>query len=251
MRIAHYKAYSHCLSRDMEFLVYGHAGAIMLTFPSQNGRYYDYANNGMLEGLERYIDEGRLIVVACDSIDEESWSALGGDEGWRIGLQEAYFHYITDELTPKIHSIYYQNLGNDGYVNIFTTGCSMGATHALNFFLRRPDLYHGVIALSGVYHATFFFPNYQDPRIYDNSITDYLPNLPYDHPYVDLYRNSKIVLCVGQGRWEDEAIADTRLVEDQFKRLGVDAFIDYWGYDTDHDWPFWRRQIPYFIQFFI
>ena len=36
-----FKEYSECLNRDMEFMVYGHAGQPMLVFPSQDGRYFD------------------------------------------------------------------------------------------------------------------------------------------------------------------------------------------------------------------
>ena len=32
-----------------------------------------------------------------------------------------------------------------------TNGCSMGAYHALNFFLKHPDVFQGMIALSGLY----------------------------------------------------------------------------------------------------
>ena len=39
---------------------------------------------------------------------------------------------------------------------MMTTGCSMGAYHALNFFLQHPDVFNKVIALSGVYDARFF-----------------------------------------------------------------------------------------------
>ena len=34
---------------------------------------------------------------------------------------------------------------------IYTTGCSLGATHAANMMLRRPDLFMGCIGLSGYY----------------------------------------------------------------------------------------------------
>jgi esterase/lipase superfamily enzyme len=27
----------------------------------------------------------------------------------------------------------------------------------------------------------------------------------------------------------------------------VPAWFDYWGYDVNHDWPWWRRQLPYFL----
>ena len=26
------------------------------------------------------------------------------------------------------------------------------------------------------------------------------------------------------------------------------AIIDYWGHDVDHDWPWWFRQMYYFLE---
>ena len=43
-----YKEYSNCLGRDMEFKVYGHGGKPVLVVPSQNGRYFDFENFGMV-----------------------------------------------------------------------------------------------------------------------------------------------------------------------------------------------------------
>jgi enterochelin esterase-like enzyme len=31
------------------------------------------------------------------------------------------------------------------------------------------------------------------------------------------------------------------------KENGVPAWIDYWGFDSAHDWAWWRKQIVYFI----
>ncbi len=28
----------------------------------------------------------------------------------------------------------------------------------------------------------------------------------------------------------------------------VPCWIDIWGPDVSHDWPWWRRQMPYFLQ---
>ena len=42
MKIEWFKEYSHCLDRDMEFKVYGHAGRPILVFPAQNGRFFDF-----------------------------------------------------------------------------------------------------------------------------------------------------------------------------------------------------------------
>ena len=29
--------------------------------------------------------------------------------------------------------------------------------------------------------------------------------------------------------------------------MGIDAWIDYWGYDVNHDWPWWYKQMNYFL----
>lgn len=250
MEGTYYKQYSGYLNREMEFKVYGHSGKAFVVFPAQDGRFFDYENFKMIEAASWYIENGLVQFFCVDSIDKETWSNVGGDESQRIERYENYIKYICDEFYPymcEIHAL----TSNDQKVECYTTGCSMGATHALNIFLRRPDLFKGVLALSGVYHASYFFPNYQDSRIYDNSITDYLPNMPCDHPYVPMYQNSKIVLCAGKGRWENEAIDDTGFIKRCFENLNVPAWVDFWGEDVDHDWPWWRKQVAYFLQFFV
>ena len=39
---------SETLGHPMEILVFGHSGKPMLVFPSQEGRFFDYENFGML-----------------------------------------------------------------------------------------------------------------------------------------------------------------------------------------------------------
>ena len=55
------------------------------------------------------------------------------------------------------------------------------------------------------------------------------------------------MLCVGQGAWEDEMIADTRDLQAILASKEIPAWIDFWGHDVAHDWPWWRRQMPYFL----
>ena len=123
----------------------------------------------------------------------------------------------------------------------------MGGFHAGNFFFRRPDLFDTLLALSGLYYAGYFFPNYHEQLIYDNSPYDFLRQMPADHPYWDIYRHRRIILCVGQGSWEDELLDSTRQMDALLKEKNVPAWIDYWGFDSAHDWAWWRKQIVYFI----
>ena len=65
--------------------------------------------------------------------------------------------------------------------------------------------------------------------------------------YLARYRQSKIVICVGQGAWEDEMIEDTSALKSILDSKQVDAWIDFWGHDVEHDWPWWRKQIVHFL----
>jgi len=126
-------------------------------------------------------------------------------------------------------------------------GFSLGATHAAIFFLRRPDLFDGVIGLSGCYDAPHFWDNWCNDILYNNSPVHFLANMPLDHPYISLYNQRNIILSIGQGRWQREGIRTILLLQDIFKEKNIHAWIDLWGYDVDHDWPWWKIQVRYFL----
>ena len=53
---------------------YGHWGRAVLVFPSEQGKAWDFENNGMIGAVSNLIDEGRLKVYCVDSYDAASWS---------------------------------------------------------------------------------------------------------------------------------------------------------------------------------
>src|SRR4030067_19272 len=83
-----------------------------------------------------------------------------------------------------------------------------GGCHSANFCFRPPDLFDALIALSGVYQLRRFVGDYMDDNIYFNTPLAYLPGLagPWS---LARYRNGRVVVCAGQGAWEDEMLADT------------------------------------------
>ena len=202
METQYYRRYSPALGRDMEWKVYGHAGRPVLYIPCQNGRFYDFENYHMTDVWAPWIDGGEVMVFAIDTMDQETWSDSYGDCRRRIERHEQWIRYITDEMVPLIRETVNERNGWEGYPQIITFGCSLGATHALNLFLRRPDLFDGVLALSGIYTAEYGFGNYMDDLVYLNSPSHYLPNMPADHPYIQEYNQKRIILCVGQGAWD-------------------------------------------------
>lgn len=241
MKIQYFKEYSHHLNRDMEFKVYGQGGKPVLVFPCQNGRFFDWEGFGMLETLGDYLEGGKIQLFTADTIDGETLSLTGGNPYDRVRLHERWFHYVMEELVPRAREL--NGTGRD----LLVTGFSMGAYHAGNFFFRRPDVFDSVIALSGVYDTHDMYNGYMDEVVYVNDPCASISGMPDDHPYLQLYNRRKIMICVGQGAWEEPLLAGTRRLDAVLRSRGIHAWVDYWGYDVNHDWPWWKKQIRYFL----
>ena len=245
----YFEPYSNILERPMPIKVYGHGGKPVLFIPCQDGRFYDFENFHMADTMSAWIESGRCLVFSIDTVDAETWSDQGGDPWQRIRFHERWIEYITGEVVPFIRQYANQRNGWEGYPGIMTFGCSMGAFHALNLYLRFPYLFDRCLALSGIYNASYSFGEYMDEVVYMNSPTDYMANFPAGHPYIEEYNRHKAVVCTGQGAWEEPW--STRYLDQRFKELGINIWVDYWGYDVNHDWPWWFKQMRYFLPFIL
>ena len=249
MEIRYEKHYSSHLNREMEFKIYGHAGKPVLFIPCQGGRFFDFENFGMVNAWSKWIEEGRCTVYSCDCIDNEAWAGFGQDNRQRIENHEKWYHYIVDELVPTIDHL--SGLRNGYHERILTFGCSMGAMHAANLFFRRPDLFNAVFAISGLYDSKEYFGDYMDEILYRNTPVEYLRNMPDDHYYKGMYNDRQMLFVVGQGAWEDVLLSSTRWLEDVMRDKGIHAQVDYWGYDVDHDWPWWYKMVAHYAPRFL
>lgn len=245
MEIRYMKHYSGHLGREMEFKVYGHAGKPVMFIPCQSGRFFDFENFKMIDYWAQWIEEGRCTVYSIDCIDDEAWAALGGDNRWRIENHERWYNYVCEEMVPTIRHLSGERNGYDQ--KIITFGCSMGAMHAANLFFRRPDLFGGTFAISGLYDEGLFFPNYMDDLVYNNCPVRYLSNMPEDHPYISMYNQSKILIVVGQGDWEGPLLDSTRRLDTVCAQKGIHARFEYWGLDVAHDWPWWFKMVQCYV----
>ncbi len=173
MHIEEHHWHSPHLERDMVVKIYGHFGQPFIVFPSSRGRYFDYEGMGMVAAIAPFIDDGRIKLFCVDSIDAHSWYDFSVPPAERNSRHEQYDQYVTAEVVPFVRSHC-----NDDHLMIMTNGCSMGAYHAVNFFLRHPDLFAGAIALSGLYRLDRQeFGNAADDMasVYYNSPVSYLP----------------------------------------------------------------------------
>lgn len=275
METSYHRWFSPALDRDMECKVYGHGGRPVLYIPCQDGRFYDFENFHMTDSWSPWIDTGEVTVFSIDTVDGETWSDRSRDAHWRIRRYEQWIRYITEEIIPFIHDTVSRrrsaggheggdrhwgesghegresgwDQGQGGHRGVLVFGCSLGAAHAANLYFRRPDLFDGVLALSGIYSADYGFDGYMDEVVYQNSPVHCLPNMPDDHPYIDLYRQRKAIFCTGQGPWEKPEA--TRLLGDILERKHISAWVDYWGHDSSHDWYWWRRQVSYYVPYLL
>jgi esterase/lipase superfamily enzyme len=241
MKTEYHKWFSPNLGQDIELKVYGYYGKPMLVFPAQGGRFFDYENFGMVEAISWFIETGRVKLFTADSIDNQSWANMGAHPAERARRHEDYDRYITEEFVPFA----LENCGG-AHQKIMVTGCSMGAYHAVNFFFRHPNIFDTVIALSGLYQLEMFIGSFMDETTYFNVPLAYLPNIE-DPWYIDQYRQSKIIVCCGQGAWEDAMLADTYALKGILEARSIPAWIDIWGHDVNHDWPWWHKMMPHFL----
>ena len=223
---------------------YGHWGRPVLVFPSEQGRAYDYENNGMVDAVADLIDAGRVKLYCVDSFDAQTWSRADLPLEERARRHGAYESWIVDHVVPFVHA----DCG--GPTDIATTGCSLGAFHAVNFALKRADLFPVAIGLSGNYDAAAWnsWGERGDATYFNNPI-DYVAHLGGDH--LDWLRlRLSIVLVVGQGAWETHptgALPSTRQFAGLLQDKGIPCELDLWGHDVAHDWPWWQRQLAHHL----
>lgn len=226
----------------MELKTYGEEGTPVLVFPCQGGRFFEFEDFGMIPVVNRFIDEKRYIFFTVDSLDSETWANSSAHPSERGRRHEDYDRYICSEVVPFIAS-------KCGGRKAITYGCSMGGYHAGNFFFRHPDLFVGMISLSGLFSLDYFVGNYMDDNVYFNSPLIYLPNLT-DEWYLNKIRSGRIIICAGQGAWEEPMLNHAKAMRELLAAKSIPAWIDIWGPDVNHDWPWWRIQLPYFLDRF-
>jgi esterase/lipase superfamily enzyme len=236
------------LNKEMEYRVYGTKGKPVLVFPTSCAKSNQYEDFGMIETIKDYIEHEKIQVWTCDGIDDETFLAKTEIPSIRMRRHEQYDKYIVNELIPEILITSKKN--NSGLEQkLLTTGCSMGGYHSANFFFRHPEFFDSLIALSGVYDPAYFLGKYTDEIVYMNSPLKYLKDLK-DPLLIKMYSKHKIYICCGQGAYEEQMIKDTTEIKKILENKNIPAMVDLWGKDVNHDWPWWKKQIVYFLDLY-
>lgn len=229
---------SSALGRPMEMLVYGTTGKPVVVFPSQEGRFFDYENFGMIDTLAPFIQSGKIQVYCIDSIDHETWfSQLPFAD--RARRANDYDWAVKNDVIPHILQDGHQGAG------ILAHGCSFGAFHTANFALRHPDVFDSGIALSGCYNIDFAVSGFSNDEILAHNPMRYSGNMK-GREIVNQLRENLLVVCSGQGAWE-EWTGEAIQMCSGLNEAQIPVLLDLWGYDVNHDWPWWKKMIIYFL----
>src|SRR6202011_4753651 len=98
MNREYHKGYSSELNRDMELLLFGHAGTPLLVFPPSMGRFFEYEDRGMSGVLASKIENGEVQVFCPDAVDTESWYNRGVHPRIRVLRHLQYGRYILNGM---------------------------------------------------------------------------------------------------------------------------------------------------------
>ncbi|HKQ07594.1 MAG TPA: alpha/beta hydrolase-fold protein [Blastocatellia bacterium] len=230
---------SPSLNRQMEIVTYGDYGFPLLLFPTAAADFLEYERFQLIDAIRDLIEAGRVKVFSINSINRDSWlndQVHPHDKGIR---QAQYNQYISREVVPYIWN------SCRGRVGIITAGASLGAFHCANQLFRRPDLFDGMIAMSGAYDIRGYYDgDYYDDNVYYNNPVDYLPNLG-GHDLWLLQQKRHIHIVTGQGNYENPD-ASRRLAGILYNK-GITYELALWGYDMPHDWPTWRAMLRYYL----
>jgi esterase/lipase superfamily enzyme len=221
---------------------YGHWGRPVLAFPSEQGKAWDFENNGMVGAVAGLLEEGRLKLYCVDSYDARSWSDTAIPVEERAEQHGRYESWIIDQVVPWIGS----DCGG-GEIEAVTLGCSLGAFHAANFALKRADLFPLAMCFSGNYDpASWNGWGERGTAAYFSNPLDYVGHLDGDH--LDWLRGRvSLLLVCGQGQWEDTtgSLPSTKQFAELLASKGIRHEMDLWGHDVPHDWPSWRAQLAH------
>jgi len=232
--------FSHNLGMEMPLVAYGYAGYPLLMFPTAAADYLEYERFLLVDALRPLIEAGRVRAYSINSVNRYSLLNEQASPPVKAELLARYDRYVMEEVLPLIRT---DTGAHDA--RPLVTGASLGAFLSANAYFRHPDLLRGVIAMSGSYDVRSYLDGYFDDNVYFNNPAQYLENLSDDYHLPILRRADAIVILSGQGAYE--APERSRQLSRILSVKGIPHTLDLWGHDVNHDWPWWRKMLPYWL----
>jgi len=229
------------LGLDMPVVRYGTWGHPLLLLPTAQADFLENERFFLVKAIEPYIMAGKVQVFSIDSINKHAWMNRKLPVREAARRQALYSGYVEHEVVPYVRSC----LESPG-ARLAVSGASFGAFHSANLFFRRPDLFDTLIAMSGFYDLVpDYLEGYMDDNAYFNNPMSFVSHM-HDHGMLETFRHhTQIHLITGQGAYEAPEASR------RFSRLlwskGIPHNLDVWGWDVNHDWPWWRRMLDHYV----
>ena len=236
MNREYHKWYSPRLGREMELLVFGHGGLPVLVFPTSGGRFFEFEDRSMVAALADRLGSGGLQLFCVDSVDNESWYNRNVPPRWRIARHIQFEDYLTGEVVPLIRQ-------KNQDAHLVALGCSFGGYHAANIAFRHPDLFTGLLSMSGAFEISSFLHGYYDRDCYFHLPTHYLPGMQ-DPWYLERFRRNTYILATG---WDDQCLEQNRTMDRILNEKGIPHKLYIWDSWNSHDWPTWQRMVQQYL----
>ncbi len=234
--------YTERLDREMELLVFGHAGAKVLVFPTRFGRFYEYENLRMVAQLAEKLEQGQLQLFCIDGIDSESLYCHWRHPAERIQRHIQYESYVLNEIIPFMDSI-------NSNPNRIAHGCSLGAFHSANIAFRHPELFVKLCGFSGrfdlsqsVENFNNLFDGYYNDDIYFHTPSHFLPSLD-DETKLKALRKMDIVLVIGD---QDPFLENNEQFSSMLWQKGIWHALHVWQ-GRAHRGYYWRKMVKLYL----
>jgi esterase/lipase superfamily enzyme len=232
-----FTVHSDAMDRDFDVEVYGAGGAPLIVLPEGNGSCSSWNDHGMVETLSDHIDDGTIQLFCVDSADPSGWYFAEGVARYRKKAALSYIKFLCQEFVPFVRS------RNQGLPIL--AGAGIGALNASIAMLQHPELFGGLLAMSGTYDARNIVGEGFDDVWEQLSPVDIAKHLSAAQKKSLAPRH--LAFVTGQNGSEDGA--DTqRALEAIFKDQGIEATFEYWGEDVTHSWMWWqemaRQMVP-------
>jgi esterase/lipase superfamily enzyme len=242
MHREYHRWFSSRLNRDMELLVFGHAGAKVLVFPTRDGSFHEYEDLRIVKSLAAKINAGHLQLWCLDSIAWESLYCFWCQPADRIRRHIQFEEYILNEVMPLMQQ-------KNPYPCTIAHGCSLGAFQAAAMAFRYPQLFQKLAVFSGRYDLTLavesfhdLFNGYYDENIYFHTPTHFLSGLTCDWRLESL-RRMDIVMVIGA---EDPFLGNNRHLSEILHAKGIPHQLHLWE-GRAHRGYFWRKMAQIYI----
>lgn len=233
--------YSERLGQEMPLVAYGHYGPPVLMLPTAAADFLEYERFHLIGSLEPWLANGKAKVYSVNSVNRQALLNQHAAPWEKIEWLNRYDGYLIEEVLPLIRS----DCGG-GDVKPMIAGISLGAYLAGNTFFRHSDLFSGCVLLSGSYDIRSYMDGYYNESVFFHNPVDYLSHLN-DHYHLPTLRhgNRQIIIFSGQGSFE--APERSRQLSGILHRKGIPHWLDVWGHDVNHDWPWWRKAMPHYF----